>query len=262
MPKQKKVNFEKIYLAAVLAFIYVPMLLVIVYSFNESKLSTVWGGFSLDWYKKLFSNRELGAAFKNSLIVAFSSSVLAAVIGTSGALGFRKYTGAVNSAAEKLAVFPLMMPEIITGLVFLLIFSAVNIKFGLLTLVIAHTSFCVPYVFMVVKGSLSQLDDSGAEAARDLGASPARAFFDVTLPSIFPSVMSGTLLSFAMSLDDVVISFFVTGAKTNTLPIKIYSQLKVGVTPEINALCTVIFAVTLVVVALYLGIGKSRGQRR
>ena len=151
---------------------------------------------------------------------------------------------------EYISMLPIMVPEIILGMVFMTFFALIGLPFGMATLVIAHTAFCIPYVYMMVKARLAGMDISLIEAARDLGASPWRAFFDITLPLIFPAVLSGMLLAFAMSLDDVVISIFVTGAETNTLPVKIYTQMKTGVTPEINALCTIMLVVTLTIVGI------------
>jgi len=144
-----------------------------------------------------------------------------------------------------------MLPEIITGLVFLIMFSALGIRLGMLTLVLAHSSFCIPYVFMTVNGSLSMLDTSTEEAARDLGASPVRTFAEITVPQLLPGIIGGGLLAFAMSMDDVVISFFVTGPQTNTLPVKIYSQMRMGVTPEVNALCTLMLAFTALIIFVF-----------
>lgn len=154
-----------------------------------------------------------------------------------------------------------MIPEIILGMVFLIYFALIGLPFGMVTLVIAHTSFCIPYIYMLVKARLVGIDKSLAEAARDLGASEVRVFFDITLPLILPAILSGMLLSFAMSLDDVVISIFVTGVNTNTLPIKIYTQLKTGVTPKINALSTLMLGVTLLIYILSAWIGKKGSHR-
>ena len=151
---------------------------------------------------------------------------------------------------EYLSTIPIMVPEIILGMVFMAFFSLLGLPFGMTTLVIAHTAFCIPYVFMMVKARLVGIDKSLEEAARDLGASPVRIFWDITLPLIMPAVASGCLLAFAMSFDDVVISIFVTGPRTSTLPIKVYTQLKTGVTPEINALCTVILVVVVLVLLI------------
>jgi len=158
---------------------------------------------------------------------------------------------------EYLSTIPIMIPEIILGMVFLVFFSLLNLPFGMITLVIAHTTFCVPYIFMMVKARLVGIDKSLEEAARDLGAGSVRTFFDITMPLIMPAVLSGSLLAFAMSFDDVVISIFVNGPRLNTLPVKVYAQLKTGVTPEINALCTIILAVIILVLGLSSLIAKK-----
>ena len=199
-------------------------------------------------------------ALKNSLVLAFSASLLSAVIGTVGAVGLVKCKSALNGAVEATAIIPLMIPEIITGMVFLAFFSWFGLRFGMLTLIIAHSSFCVPYVFMMVKSSLAGLDQGIEDAAADLGAGRFRVFWDIILPHILPAAASGTLMAFAMSLDDVVISFFVTGAQVNTLPLKIYSQLKSGVTPEVNALCTLMLAVTLLIVTAMFMIRRKQAK--
>jgi spermidine/putrescine transport system permease protein len=244
---------RKIYLAFLLVLMYVPIALVIIYSFNKSRLSSVWDGFSLSWYRELFRDRAMFEALRNSLILGVSSSVSAAVIGTLGAAGMSRVNpppGRLSRVMEYLSILPIMTPEIILGMVLLAFFSLVGLPLGMLTLIIAHTSFCIPYVYLLVKARLAGLDRSYIEAARNLGSGPRRAFFDITLPLILPAVISGMLLSFAMSFDDVIISVFVTGPRTNTLPIRIYSQIKTGVTPKTNALCALLFAVTVVLCML------------
>ena len=247
-----------LYLILVFLLMYVPILVIIVYSFNESKISSVWGGFSLDWYRKLFQNRALFEALKNSLVLAISSSACAGVIGTLGAFGMSRVKLRSAAVVSYLSSLPIMVPEIILGMVFMAFFSLIGLPFGMTALIIAHTSFCIPYVFMMVKARLVGLDKSLAEAARDLGAGPIRSFFDISLPLVAPAIVSGMLLSFAMSMDDVIISIFVTGVNTNTLPIKIYTQLKTTVTPEINALCTLLFLASLLLCSLSALIGSPR----
>jgi spermidine/putrescine transport system permease protein len=255
---KNKTKLPNIYLAVIMALMYLPILLVIIYSFNESKISSVWSGLSLKWYRELFRDRALIEALVNSLILASLSSLAAAVIGTLGAVGMSRSKLKINSVAEYISTLPIMIPEIILGIVFLIFFSLLGLPFGMTTLVIAHTAFCIPYVFLLVKARLAGMDKSLTEAARDLGASGFRAFLDITLPLILPAIASGILLSFAMSLDDVVISIFVTGVNTNTLPIKIYTQLKTGVTPKINALCTLLFLLTLILGLLSLRLGNIK----
>ena len=184
------------------------------------------------------------------MILAVCSCGISMVIGTLGAVGMvrRKFRG--QGTVEALSLLPIMVPEIILGMAFLAIFTAVGLRFGMLTLILSHVTFCTPYIFIVVKGRLVGLDPSLEEASRDLGASAARTFFSITLPLIMPGILSGVMLAFAMSLDDFVISFFVTGATVTTLPLKIYSSVKTGVSPQVNALCTLIMAFVALVMAI------------
>lgn len=259
--KKRKMHFSAVYQALLLVLMYVPIVVVVVYSFNVSKQTTTWGGWTLDWYRKLVNNRSLLEALKNSIVLACLSSGAAGIIGTLGAVGMARVAWKSKGVIEYLSMIPIMIPEIILGMVFMAFFAMLGLPFGMVTLVLGHTTFCVPYVFMMVKSSLVGIDKSLGEAAKDLGASERRAFFDITLPLITPAVISGMLLAFAMSLDDVVISIFVTGARTNTLPIRIYTQLKSGVTPEINALCTIMLAATFVLVVLSRWLG-SFGRKK
>lgn len=254
---KRKPKLSGIYLAVILALMYIPILLVILYSFNESKISSVWGGFSLKWYEELFRDSALFEALGTTVVLGLLSSLSAGVIGTLGAYGMSKSHFIAKGAVEYITTLPIMIPEIILGMVFMAFFSLLGLPFGMTTLIIAHTAFCIPYVFILVKARLVGMDKSLAEAALDLGASKARVFFDITLPLIMPAVASGMLLAFAMSIDDVIISIFVTGVDVNTLPIKIYTQLKTGVTPKINALCTLMFAATLLLCGLAALLGRS-----
>ena len=255
--KKRTIRLSAVYQALLLLFMSLPICVVVVYSFNVSRNTTVWTGWTLDWYRKLAGNRSLLEALKNSLILASLSSGAAGIIGTLGAVGMARIEWKTKGAIEYISTIPIMIQEIILGMVFMAFFAMLSLPFGMVTLVLGHTTFCVPYVFMMVKSGLVGIDKSLGEAAKDLGASEIRAFFDITLPLILPAVISGMLLAFAMSLDDVVISIFVTGARTNTLPIRIYTQLKSGVTPEINALCTVMLAVTFLLVGLSRFLGNK-----
>ena len=248
--KRKKLNWSILYLVIVLVITYLPIVMVVIFSFNESKLTVSWNGFSLKWYEALFKDKGIREALVNSLILGVISCGVSAVIGTLGALGMARMHYKSRGMIEYLSTVPIMVPEIILGMVFLAFFSLLKLPFGMVTLVIAHTAFCIPYIFMMVKARLVGIDKSLEEAALDLGAAPARAFFDITLPLITPAVISGCILAFAMSFDDVVISIFVNSPKVNTLPIKIYTQLKTGVTPEINALCTVTLGVVLLAILI------------
>ena len=250
MKKKRRISFSTVYLALGLVIIYLPIALVILYSFNESKISSVWGGFSLKWYRTLFADKAMFQALGNSLILGLSASLAAGVVGTLGAVGFDRVRPRSRRLIEYLTSLPLMTPEIILGMVFMAFFGMLGIPFGMGTLILSHTTFCIPYVFMLVQARLVGMDRSLAEAARDLGAGERQVFFTITLPRLLPAIVSGMLLSFAMSLDDVIISLFVTGVNVNTLPIKVYTALKTGVTPEINALCTLLLAATLLLVGL------------
>lgn len=251
-------KLSKIYLGAVLFFMYLPIFFVIVFSFNDSKLTVSWEGFSLRWYEALLQNEGMLEALRNSLVLGVLSCFLAAVIGTLGAVGLSRIHWRSKGILEYVSILPLMIPEIILGMVFLAFFSLLNLPFGMVTLLIGHTVFCVPYILMEVKARLVGMDKSLEEAAMDLGATPVRTFFDVTLPLIMPAVLSGVLLAFAMSMDDVVISVFVNGPRMSTLPIKVYTQLKTGVTPEINALCTLMLGATLLVLLIYSTVKKVK----
>lgn len=259
---KSSISVSVIYQVLLLALMYVPIAVVVVYSFNASRHTTTWAGWTLDWYRKMTKNRSLLEALKNSIVLAVLSSGAAGIIGTLGAVGMARIQWKTKGIIEYISMIPIMIPEIILGMVFMAFFAMLGLPFGMVTLVLGHTTFCVPYVFMMVKSSLVGIDKSLVEAAKDLGASERKAFFDITLPLIAPAVVSGMLLAFAMSLDDVVISIFVTGARTNTLPIRIYTQLKSGVTPEINALCTLMLAATFVLVVLSRWLGSRTGKKQ
>lgn len=262
-------------MALVLVLLYLPILVVVLFSFNSNPGRTAnfqFEGFSLQWYQNLFDPvTGYGQAMINSLTIAFWSVLLSAVIGTLGAIGLARRpvrksllgrAGAVAlSMGEQLAVLPIMIPEIILGIAFLALFTALKLPFGMVTLVLSHITFCVPYIFITVKGRLATLDPGLEEAARDLGASPFKALTTVTLPLALPAVLSGCLLAFAMSMDDFVISFFVNGPTTTTIPLKVYSSVKVGVPPHVNALCTVMLVAVFFLVALGQLL-QARAERR
>lgn len=251
-----------LYLGILFFLMYLPIGVVVVFSFNEARLPVRFTGFSMKWYQELFQDRDMLQALKNSLILAVSSCAVSAVIGTLGAVGISRIHWKTKGMLEYISILPLMIPEIILGMVLMAFFYMMNLPFGMLTLLIGHTVFCVPYILMEVKARLAGMDPSLEEAARDLGAGPFRAFWDIILPLIMPAVMSGSLLAFAMSMDDVVISIFINGPRLSTLPIKVYTQIKTGVTPEVNALCTIMLAVTLLILLVYTAIGKFTGRNQ
>ncbi|MDO4276919.1 MAG: ABC transporter permease [Eubacteriales bacterium] len=255
---KKNSKLSGFYLGLIFFLMYLPIAVVVVFSFNQSKLPVAFTGFSLEWYDKLFHNTAMMEALGNSLILGVSSCLISAVIGTLGAVGLSRIHWRSKGLLEYISILPLMIPEIILGMVLMAFFYMLGLPFGMLTLLLGHTVFCVPYILMEVKARLVGMDPSLEEAARDLGAGPFRAFWDITLPLIMPAVVSGSLLAFAMSMDDVVISIFVNGPRLSTLPIKVYTQLKTGVTPEINALCTLMLAVTLFILLLYSLVKRGR----
>jgi putrescine transport system permease protein len=237
------------------AFLYIPILLLVIYSFNESKLVTVWGGFSTKWYKGLLENQQLMDAAWTTLRVGLLSATIATVLGTMAALVLVRMGRFPGRTLFSGMIFaPLVMPEVITGLSLLLLFVAINFDRGFWTVVLAHATFTMCFAAVVIQARLTDFDQSVEEAAMDLGASPAGTFFQVTLPIIAPSVISAWLLAFTLSLDDLVIASFATGPGATTLPMKIYSQVRLGVTPEINAISTILigFVTIGVLIASYM----------
>jgi putrescine transport system permease protein len=255
--------FNVVSLTLGFAFLYIPMLILVIYSFNESKLVTVWAGFSTKWYGELLQNDAMIDAAWVTMQVAFFSSTLATVLGTMAAYVLvrrgRFYGRTVFSG---MIYAPLVMPEVITGLSLLLLFIAIGMDRGVLTIVLAHTTFSMCYVSVVVSSRLISFDDSLEEAALDLGASKFEAFRLVTLPIIAPAVISGWLLAFTLSLDDLVIASFAAGPSSTTLPIKIFSSVRLGVSPEINALSTIIIAIVTVGVLTASIVSKRQITRR
>ena len=248
--KRKRKLFSPIYLTLVLLVLYLPILMVVIYSFNAGRTIGAWQGFTTSWYARLMSNALMGDALRNSLLLAALSAGLAGVVGTLGAIGLARGHLRGAGVIESLATLPMMMPELVLGMAYLALFTAAGVKLGMGALVLTHTTFCIPYVFINVKSRLIGMDPALEEAARDLGASPMRVLRDITLPLVLPAIVSGMMLATAMSLDDVVISFFVTSAETTTLPLKIYTGLRSGGTPEINAISTLMLGVIFVCVAL------------
>jgi putrescine transport system permease protein len=237
-----------------LGFLYLPIVLLVIYSFNESRLVTVWGGFSTRWYVSLFQNEQLLGAAWVTLRVAFVSATLATILGTLAALGLvraGRFRG--RTLFSSMTYAPLVMPEVILGLSLLLLFVSVGVARGFWTVIIAHTTLTLCYATVVVQARLVSFDEALEEAARDLGAPPWKAFALVTLPNIAPAVAAAWMLAFTLSLDDLVIASFTTGPGATTLPIRIYSAVRLGVSPEINAISTLLIGLVATgVIAVYL----------
>lgn len=233
------------YAVLIYVFMYLPIAVLIIYSFNDSRYRGNWEGFTLRWYTELFRDRSIMDALKNTIMIAVISSLGATVLGTMAAIGVFAMKPKVKNFMVNLTYLPVTYPEIVIGVSLLALYVGVGLPLGFWSIVLSHITFCVPFVVIAVLPKLYQLNPNLEEAAMDLGATPAQAFWKVILPEIMPGVMTGMLLSFTLSLDDFLISFFTTGSGVNTLAIKIYSMTKVGVTPKINALTTIIFVAIL-----------------
>lgn len=237
-----------LYAALIYLFLYIPIAILILFSFNQSKLNAVWTGFTLDWYVKLLQNDGVLEAMYTSMIVALVSTIAATMIGTLAAVGMYRYRFRGKTALDAMLYLPIVIPEIVMGISLLILFTQLHIPLGYFTLIAAHITFSIPFVVVVLKARLEGFDRSMEEAAMDLGATPWQTFYKVTLPIIAPGVIASALLAFTLSIDDVIISFFVAGPGSATLPLKIFSMVKFGVTPEINALSTLMLVVTLAIV--------------
>jgi spermidine/putrescine transport system permease protein len=230
--------------AIVYLFLYLPIFIVVAYSFDSNKLGVAWTGFTLQWYQQLFQDETLLAALKNSLLVASVSVAASAVMGTMAAVGLSRYKFPGCGLLRTLTMLPVIIPEIAMAVAALTLFMAMGLKLNLITIIVSHIVFCVAYITMVVMGRMQGLDPRLEEAARDLGATALQAFFKVTLPLLMPGILSGSLLAFVLSLDDFVITQFTAGVGSTTLPLWIYSSVKFGVSPEINALSTIMITIT------------------
>jgi len=248
---------SKIYMTLAFLFLFAPILLMLVFSFNDARSLSVFSGFSLKWYTELFRDEETLSSLKNTLILAASASLISAVMGTAAAVGIHKLgSRTLRSAIDTVTNIPMVNPDIITGISLMLMFVFVGRLLGLAqslsfgTMLIAHITFCLPYVILQVQPKLEQMDPSLSEAARDLGCTPIKAFFKVELPQILPGVLTGLIMAFTLSLDDFVISYFTVGNGFQTLPIRIYGMTKKTVTPKMYALATIIFFAILILLLL------------
>ncbi len=228
-------------------FLYAPLLIVVIYSFNDSSMNAQWVGFTLKWYDKLFHNDQMLTAALNSLIIGLTASAVSTVLGTMAGYAMYRFRLRLLPA---MVVAPIAIPEILVGVSLLLFFVMLNFTLGMLSIVLAHIAFCIGFVAIVVRARLAGLDESLIEAARDLGATPWQAFRKVTLPLITPGVIAGALMAFTLSIDDFVITFFTAGPDSRTLPLVIYTMVKITVTPEINAVSTLLMLLTLFLIVI------------
>jgi spermidine/putrescine transport system permease protein len=249
----------------VYVFLYAPIGILVLFSFNRARQTAVWEGWTLDWYRRLAANELILSSVRNSLIVGVVSTAAATVIGTLVALALGRYEFRGKGLTRNLLYLPIIIPEIVLGAALVTFFGVVAFRLSLWTVVIAHVVFSISYVAIVVRARLSGFDRSLEEAALDLGARPFQTFWRVTLPLIAPGIVAGALLSFTISIDDYVITSFVAGVGATTLPLQIYSMLKVGVTPEVNAVSTLLLAVTIVLIVIAQRLQQApaaRGETR
>ncbi len=231
----------------VYGFLYVPLIIVVGYSFNDSKLNAEWVGFTFKWYELLFQNEQMLVAARNSLVIALVTSFFATVLGTLAGLAMHKYK---LRLLPVLVLTPIAIPEILMGVALLIFFVMLNMTLGLVSVALAHIAFCIGFVAIVVRSRLQGMDEALVEAARDLGAGPVQAFRLITMPLIMPGIMAGALMAFTLSIDDFVITFFTAGAGASTLPLQIYSMIRIAVTPEVNAISTLLMLLTLTLILI------------
>ncbi len=255
------VNFKrflrKFYLGLVILFLYAPILVLIVLSFNSSKSRSKWGGFTTKWYSSMFSNDTIMLALKDTLLIAVLSALLASLLGTVAAIAINHMRKVPRTIMLGITNIPMLNAEIVTGISLMLLFLGLDLNLGFLTVLLSHTAFNVPYVILNVMPKLAQTNQSTYEAALDLGATPLKAFFLVVFPDIFPGILSGFLLAFTLSLDDFIITHFTRGATVNTLSTLIYSETRKGIKPEMYALSTLLFGGVLILLLLVNRLGKK-----
>lgn len=242
--------FERFYVGLILVFLYAPIIILILLSFNDSKSRAKWGGFTLRWYKELFKNESIMNALYTTLIIALLSALIATIIGTAAALAINSMKKTPRTIMIAITNIPMLNADIVTGISLMLLFVALRFTLGFTSVLIAHITFNIPYVILSVLPKLKQLNPHTYEAALDLGATPVYAFFKVILPDIFPGVMTGFFLAFTMSLDDFVITHFTKGPETNTLSTKIYTEVRKGIKPEMYALSTLLFVTVLLLLII------------
>ncbi len=256
-------NHSKFVLWAVIIFFYLPIIILIINSFNVNRYCGPWEGFTLDWYKELFKDREIWRAMGNTITVALTSTLAAVIMGTTAALAIHKWKGTIQNTHYGLIYTHLVLPDILMGISLLLFFIAIGLKQSLFTVFIAHTTFCISYVAMAVLGRLQDFDNSILEAAQDLGANPWQTFWKVQFPNLLPGIVAGGLLAFTLSIDDFVITFFVAGAGNDTLPVKIYGMIRRSPkVPIINALSTILIIITVLAVIASRMLGRNEEKSK
>lgn len=238
------------YSLAVLAFLYLPLIILAMYSFNDSRINAVWSGFTLKWYQALFNNTRVLEALTNTLIIGFTSTIVSTALGTTAAIALHRYQYKFKAVINGLVYLPILIPEIVMGLSLLVLFSQAHLPLGKPTLILAHITFCVSFVVITVGARMEGMRSDLEQAASDLYATPWQTFRYITLPLVMPGIIAGALIAFTLSIDDFVISFFVAGPNSTTLPLYIYAMVKRGISPEINALSTLMMCATVSMVVI------------
>ena len=249
---------DNICLWLVFIFLFLPIIVLIVFSFNTSSLNIVFEGFTLRWYSELFKNPMLLESLWNTLLVAIISTVISTIIGTISAYGLKKFDFPFKKFINELLYIPIVIPEIVLGISLLCIYALLRIELGMVTLILSHIAFSIPFVIINVNSVLDTMNPNLEEAASDLGASKMRTFFDIVLPMLIPGIFSGAQLAFTLSLDDVVISYFTAGPDSNTLPLQVFSMIKTGVTPDVNALITILLSIIFVTLFISMSFSLRR----
>lgn len=242
--------FKNLFIGLVFIFLYLPIIVLVIYSFNSSEMNIIFESFTFDWYKNLFQNTNLINAFANTLLVAVVSTTISVIVGTISAISLYKYDFPLKKLINKLIYIPIVIPEIVLGISLLSVYTLTKLELGLFTIILSHIAFSIPYVIVSVISSLSNNVSTYEEASKDLGVSNFKTFIYVTLPLIKSGVTSGGLLAFTLSLDDVVISYFTSGPGSNTLPLYVYSIIKTGITPDVNALSSLMLLIVIVLITI------------
>jgi spermidine/putrescine transport system permease protein len=251
--QQKRMIFKGIgnlYAFLVYAFIYTPIAVMVVFSFNDQKINYYWNGFTLRWYEKLFTDSSIVEYLWNSLYIALAATIISVIIGTIGAVGLIRFEFRLKKLVNNSLYIPIVIPEVVLGLSLLMLFETIRLPLGFTAIILSHITFCVPFVIIIMRGRLAGMDLSVEEASMDLGANRVVTFFRVTLPMLVPGILSGAFMCFTLSIDDVIISNFVSGPYSTTFPVKILSLVKTGLSPEVNALTTIMIAVILLGLAI------------
>lgn len=248
--KRRGRRLGNLYALIVFAFIYLPIVIMVIFSFNDQRNNYYWNGFTLEWYEYLFTQSDLLQYLINSLIVAVAATAISLVVGVLGAMGLMRFEFKLKRTINNSLYIPIVIPEVVLGISLLMLYETANFPLGMMSMILAHATFCIPFVVIIMRGRMSGMDMSVEEASQDLGANRITTFFRITLPMLIPGILSSAFMSFTLSIDDVIISNFVSGPYSTTLPVKILSMVKVGLKPEVNALTSIMVLVLILGIIL------------